>query len=280
MLNTLYYSEQAREISLISFHKIFSADPVYYADPRDDPIFPAVVNPQPSHFKQSYFYNYTAPKIIGCVHETQLCDSTDHDCWYLPPSLAKESFPDTAKTSVTKTTMARKLLSTVLSASVVFPYASTNKLDAVKSCRYDQCEFPTEQWKVEARTWFETSLATIQILFLDILRDQNASSSLFNQPVVNLVDRHNISGDYQAICKMGKFRSQGWRNVSVWGFLGIHFAGAAIFVASIKTEDERLWLAIGTQHVYQASCWLIGAIHQVFWRSVGILRKRPYRRCF
>lgn len=200
------------------------------------------------------------PTIIGCAHETQLCRSTQHDCWYLPPSLAKDSFPDTATISVTKSTMAQKLLSTVLSASVVFPYARNNQLNATENCRNNQCTFPPEQWKAEARTWFEKSLASIQVSFLDVFRDRS--------PPASLEVWQEIPPDHQEMCKMGKFRSKGWRNVSVWGFLGIHFSVMAIFVASTKTEDETLWLAVGAQHIYQASCWLLGTINRVFWRAV------------
>lgn len=55
---------------------------------------------------------------------------------------------------------------------------------------------------------------------------------------------------------MGKFKSVGWRNVSVWGLFGLlSFAGVSL--ASVKTEEQKLWLVVGLRLVGKALRWTI-----------------------
>ena len=48
---------------------------------------------------------------------------------------------------------------------------------------------------------------------------------------------------------MGKFKSVGWRIVSVWGVAGLLALAVGVFVASVKTEEERLWVVVGVGFV-------------------------------
>lgn len=43
------------------------------------------------------------------------------------------------------------------------------------------------------------------------------------------------------VCSMYKFRSTGWRNVSVSHLLGVVFAAVVVLVAGITTKEEELW---------------------------------------
>lgn len=104
------------------------------------------------------------------------------------------------------------------------------------------CEsLPRDQWKKEVRQRFETSLAQIQFNVLDIVQGS--------------ADNENyqaIPPQFQGICNMIKFKSVGWRNVSVWGFFGLLLFAIAVSVASIKTEDEDLWLTVGARQLVLA----------------------------
>ena len=44
---------------------------------------------------------------------------------------------------------------------------------------------------------------------------------------------------------MGNFQSVGRRNVSVWGLFGLLSFAVGVALASVKTEEEELWLIVG-----------------------------------
>jgi len=53
-----------------------------------------------------------------------------------------------------------------------------------------------------------------------------------------------IAPEYRGMCKMGKFRSVGWRNMSVVGFLGLLFLASMVTLASIRAENGDLWITL------------------------------------
>ena len=53
---------------------------------------------------------------------------------------------------------------------------------------------------------------------------------------------------------MREFKSVGWRNVSVWGFLGLLSLAGGITLASCRTRDQSLWLVKGAKRAFGAIC--------------------------
>lgn len=85
---------------------------------------------------------------------------------------------------------------------------------------------------------------------------------------------------------MGKFTSVGWRNVSVWGLVGLLVFAAGVALASNHTEEEELWLVFGFRHVN----WILrSAVKRILrvpwayaWRFVveSLSQVRRIRHCF
>lgn len=118
---------------------------------------------------------------------------------------------------------------------------------------------PPDQWKAEARQLFETSLAQIQYAVLNTVRGRNESSN---------PGLESIPPRFRGLCKMGKFKSVGWRNVSVWGFSGLLSFAASVSLASVKTEEQELWLIVGFRLVGKALRWGIDKAKNLPWTYV------------
>lgn len=88
-------------------------------------------------------------------------------------------------------------------------------------------DLPPDQWRKEAAPWFEASFARIQFNLLEILRRSDNSK----------INYEDTSDDYKGMCTMVKYKSVGWRIVSVWDFLALLALAAAIILASEKTEN-------------------------------------------
>lgn len=76
-------------------------------------------------------------------------------------------------------------------------------------------------------------------------------------------DDPNMPPGFEGICSMVKFNSVGWRNVSVWGFLGLLLLAGGISLGSCCTEEEKLLLVVGFEKVYEVLRWL-------YFRVVGL----------
>jgi hypothetical protein len=89
-----------------------------------------------------------------------------------------------------------------------------------------------QQWKVEVTQLFQTSLARIQISARNIARgNPNAPTNL-----INFMDR---TPELRGLCNMYKFKSTGWRNNSVSGFLGATGAGLILLFLGRTTGSEE-----------------------------------------
>lgn len=68
---------------------------------------------------------------------------------------------------------------------------------------------------------------------------------------------------------MIKFRSVGWRNVSVWGLFGLLSLVAAVFVASGQTEDQELWFCVGMPRARRGLRWCEKRVQKLPWLRLG-----------
>jgi hypothetical protein len=86
-----------------------------------------------------------------------------------------------------------------------------------------------DQWKVEARALFETSLARIQIDLKDHVLGAAANVNGF---------ANHIDSAFTNMCASYKSRTVGWRNVNAWALKLLILLAVCVYVLSFETE---LW---------------------------------------
>lgn len=251
-----------------------------YFEFRDDPVFPAI------HYQNGvYSNNSTVPGLLGCVNSAFVYDPDLDQCWNWPETVVDivRQLSDPIRNEhdgvVTNADIALVLLSSAISGSFQGIDATTDfhlyTLEAQSHCLDLYCDgLPREQWKVEARQLFEIFLVNMQYRVLDIVRGGDDDSDHGRYDLVppsgeRLPTLDHIPPNLRGICHMGKFRSVGWRNVSVWGFLGLLSLAGAISLASITTEDEELWLVVGARLLNRALQWGMRLLRKISWLSTS-----------
>ena len=260
---------QFRDLSFL----LFTSHEMTYDESREDPVFPAtspVVGPDNITF--AYANHDSSPTVVGCVDTAYLCYLGS--CLSYPPGtmipydgdrdpeLGTRVGTRVPYDRITDAMLATILLTKALWSNDRFEY----RWDVLSSCASrtyqsalsDRCNgLPLDQWKAEARRWFETSLARIQFNVLAISRGIDNERDFCTQP---------IPPQLRGLCSMTKFKSVGWRNVSVWGLFGLLFFSAGVSLASVKTETEELWLVVGTRHAYYILHWAFKAMKSIPWQ--------------
>lgn len=229
-IDPLYFPGKSFNYSFVTILEIATPG-MEYTEFRDDPVFPA------THHQSGVIYsnNSTVPGLLGCVNSALIYDPDLDQCWNWPETSADLTIPlsdpmfnkyDGVRTNAD---IARVLLSGTIYGSFLGMTSSRayTTLEAKSHCNDLFCfGLPREQWKVEARHWFETSLAQMQYWVLDIVRgvDEDSDYGKSNEALSSeqkLFTFLDIPPSLRGICHMGKFKSVGWRNVSVWGLVGL-----------------------------------------------------------
>ena len=224
-----------------------------YVEKRDDPIFPAPYRDPGSNSSQ-FTNNGTSRGVIVCLDNSVLCDPRGN-CRDFPP-LAPWQYPwEDSDAKITEDELTRALVSRALASSSIYGGAYYTPFEVESHCRRIVCEhLPPAQWKVEARHWFERSLASLQKSVYDTVRGQYDAYMV--EPYV--------PPNYTGMCRMVKFRSVGWRNVSFWGLFGLLALTGSISLASVKTEEE-LWVCVGVRLLYYALRRLVEQVKNISW---------------
>ena len=270
LIHPSFFLERIPQFRDLSF-LLFTSAEVTYTESREDPVFPAtspVVGPTNITFA---FANHdSSPTVVGCVDTTYLCYLGS--CLNYPPGTmipydgAQDAELGTRVSydRITDAMLARILLTKALWSNDRFEYHwdVSSSCPSIQSTLSDRCnglplEMPLDQWKAEARRWFETSLARIQFNVLAISRGSDNERDCHSRP---------IPPQLRGLCCMTKFKSVGWRNVSVWGLFGLLFFSAGVSLASVKTETEELWLVVGTRHAYYILHWAFKAMESIPWQ--------------
>lgn len=208
-----------------------------YPSYRDDPVFPARTPIASSKKGLQYYNNTTSPGIVVCLDDGEVCDAEFKNCEEaLQSHRGLGSIRDGVRAGrMTDNQLARALLLSSLAGSACSGFGR-QALKAQSLCDYLRCydDFPTHQWRVEARRWFEASLARIQLKMLYTVRGINNNGQ----------DYDSIVPEYRDMCGMGKFKSVGWRNVSVVGFLGLLLLASVVTLASIRAKNGDLWITL------------------------------------
>ena len=249
-LNPLIFSEDLIQNACLSAVSIYSHN-VSHSNVRDDPIFPARAGHGPR-----YCNNITRPGLIACIDNTEVCSPDDDACVQVTKALDNRIDPEEELRNfhvpTSQTERAYNLLLLALTGSSV-AIASQNpdiSLEAWSHCQNkDMCTpLPQDQWIVEARRWFEASLAWAHISILDFVQGDGS--------------RHNVPEIHRGMCDMVKYKAAGWRNVSISGFLGLLGLAVLITLASVRNDDGALWVNIFVKAL--AACFY--SIIRVFWQ--------------
>ena len=203
-------------------------------------------------------------RMTACVDSAQICDS-DHACFdvKLRSQLSSQvraltNLFHSNEAPVSEASLVQILLSAVL-IPVVYP--TLNFLDNMP-CQSESC-FYRLNWIRTVQTSFENTLATIQKNLVDIVRgDSHQPSSPEHHHHVEIPPR------YRGLCKLGKFRAVGWRNVSAWGLLGLLALALAVTLASIQTSGGEFWIVIATRNIIRSTSQLVNLLSLVPWTSV------------
>ena len=237
-----------------------------YSEYRDDPVFPAKKHApdSPSHSNNSTF-----PSVLACINTVLIANTALGAYAHFTPnrSLDQYYFDYGDSNPITEAQAAFKLLYFATAASPLNFMVYTERMEVFSHCTATEQKttcgrLPQDQWVVEARRMFEASLALMQLTVHDIVRGTMNPRE----------DYQHIPLNYRAICGMGKFRSVGWRNISVWGLFGLLFLAGAISIASVREENGELWLMKGLGYFFIAIWWVIEGVKALpwaqYWRSV------------
>lgn len=193
-----------------------------------DPIFPANKD-----YGDGWYYNTQFhASVFGCMSRTIVClpETTPLLCFNLT-GLGKLDDIDREHSSV------RSLLyfSLIPDLHVQLGYLQAEALDAQSLLSGStSSKLSDSQWKAEARQMFESLLARTQITARNIAR---------GVPGEELPGQESLmKPEYQGMCTRYKFRTIGWKNVSVSRFLAEFFAGLMVFVVGITKENRELWV--------------------------------------
>ena len=259
VLNGTPFPNDSYRSSLVTLLRISSRS-MTYPNRREDPVFPAR-HPFKSIYGSGYINNDTRPAIMGCIDSIEIFDDHNNLTWTLPHySTPRAAFESVDKLAPFETELPLVLLYSALAGSTIYSALSGDAVreryrydfEASHRCTYRSClDLPDDQWKIEVNRWFEASLARIQANVLDIMRGTGAYSDDDHE------DYEGIPPHLRGICQMGKFRSVGWRNVSVWGFLGIILLVAAVTLASNESQDGTLWIQEGARRLFDVLWWTL-----------------------
>ena len=278
MLETNTYYNSSGNPTWDSFFLVFT-EGMNYEKPQYDPVFPGslpLVNPEtnqtifkPKSREPIAYTNYDArPSIIGCVDDVYVCSSDIDGCVEglnnhvdFASDRESEVLAQLNSNKATTGETTHFLLSLALldigvvsgmdtelfyvgshPPNIVAPFLSyipstDSNLGFINIYR----NLPQGHWKEIFRYVFKASLAQSQLYVLNIVRGGDFPAPLGTR---NGGTPREIPQRFRGLCKMGKFHSVGWRNVSVWGLFGLLTFCAFVTLASVKTENDELWITI------------------------------------
>jgi hypothetical protein len=172
--------------------------------------------------------------VLGCIERTSLCAPDGTTCGTLYDFLTNRVHivGDNMDEYFVTLMIALSLANSNVGNALVL--RGSEVLDAKPKLRGStSLALAHEQWKVEARDLFEASLARIQIAARSLARGNP-------KRLPGLADV--MDPRYRGACNTYKFKSTGWQNVWVFGYLGAIFGSLLIIMIGIPKENEELWI--------------------------------------
>jgi hypothetical protein len=198
---------------------------VLYSSPSEDPIFPVEL-PSYGWYVNSRLHS----SVLGCMDRTNICTPNGSFCagldyWRNLGLIDNEDSMVIAFLSIS-------LRSSTMGLAI--RYRQEGALDANRRRSGPvSLNLDDEQWKTEVLQLFQTSLARIQIDARNLARGNP------DAPTYGLSNMIDVYPPLRNLCRIYKFKSTGWRNINVSGFIGATFAGIIVLLLSRTTEDEK-----------------------------------------
>jgi hypothetical protein len=248
---------------------------IFYPEESHDPVFPAH-----HHNAWGWFNGNFTGGVLACIDQAMICkpnNGTCTDLWDPSAGYVDGSIVDPAINLLTAA-----LMFSTTAISMTFRYSGILDAEA-KMQQAESLPLAREQWKVEARQLFETSLARMQINARIVARGLDAAES----PREGLKPEDMFP--FQGICQVYKFRSVGWKNISVGGVILCVVGGLLLIVCSVRAErdgDELLieslpgWVRSRPQKElerYERSRAWIGATYKAL-KTIWVDRRAQKRR--
>jgi hypothetical protein len=199
---------------------------VYYG-PNDDPIFPAEVNETTPGAPIIWANPLQRSSVLGCADVSEIRDMENGNIW-IPKALDFDRLPSLDKE--------RRNLLTLLVISL-WRSDTFNAVTSRPGSRFDvqsklvgslSQNLGHEQWKLEVRKMFETSLARIQGDVLDIVRGVGK-----DRPYA----RNALTEDNMSLCHIVKFQSVGWRNITLLWLITLPTFSFVLWVLTIEVGN-------------------------------------------
>lgn len=257
-----------------------------YPTYRNSPIFPAtsygVSQSDDTSFSEAklrYYNNDINSSLLGCVDHTQINMRVPSRKMLAPSPIRQpkgiaairhQGHVVTAQTLdltllLLESCLADSSICSALIGDTMLRGISALPLEAESHCFYfARHDLPDDQWKIEVSRWFEAPLARIQLNLLGIVHGGNGTENHTNGE-----DYEGIPPAYRAICKLGKFKTTGWRNLNAWRFLGLLSLAAGVTTASCETESGNLWVVVGADAVGWSLRSCFGYMASLLWSRVS-----------
>jgi len=200
---------------------------IAYPQKQEDPIFPA----EKTYDNEWYYNTRWHGGVLGCLDRQYICNP-DAQC-RTPWSWGTGAYADSEDARVISYLHLSLIMSTMGSS---IGYRKATGLDAnYKLSRGLSLVLDREQWKVEVLQLFQASLARIQVSARNMARGDP------NIPTYGRKDYLDRIPQLREICNMYKFKSTGWRNINVAGFLSAIGGGLfALFLGRTTENEEEL----------------------------------------
>jgi hypothetical protein len=265
---------------------------VFYFEPSYDPIFPAEQNYTGSgsgYLRQLYYNSLPHATVLGCADTIEIRDPDTGTIWQ-PKTMdwnnltSLQGIKQLQVDTVLKQGMLNSFLllgEAMLALDISSIIMGGPHLDAQKKImgRFST-SINREQWKVEARKIFETSLARIQGDILDIARGRGVADK----------NTHSLFWEMNSpICSMIKFPTLGWSNISLFWVVILPTFAFFLWVFSIEVE-KRLVLIWFYLYILKPIITLMWSLLKLVRRSIifslrrlqglGIKASRGWHRLF
>ena len=216
---------------------------ISYPSASLDPIFFAN-----STYDDHWYYNARVhASVLGCISRTLVClPRTGQE----PPLCVNLTSLGDLSTSEREHGPVRAMLyfSLLLDLSEQLSFMMAEALDAQSLVSGSTSAYiPNDQWKAETRQIFESLLARSQITARNIARGV-PGRQLHGQ-------RDLMKPAYQGMCTRYKFRSIGWKNISVAHFLAEFLLGLLFCFIGITREDKELWVERPVKRFVRSKFW-------------------------
>lgn len=200
----------------------------YHRSISTDPIFPATSPLDPPRSIPLYVNDDPIATVLACVDQVSVCTHDGTTCWTDLNHPIQEINSHLEKTGYYMLNIA--LMHSNVCNGIYLRGGSALDAESKMPTSLDlpiSIPLAPDQWKVEARALFKSSLARIQIDLKDHMRSAAANENGY---------ANHIDSAFSDMCANYKFRAVGWRNVNAWAFRLLLGLVVCVYVLSFETK--------------------------------------------